>query len=95
MRFIWDQAKSDANFVRRGFDFAFVVELFDGPVLVRLDTRHEYGEPRLVGIGAVAGLLFTVVYTDREVGGEGVRRIISARRSNRHERQAFTNAQEG
>ena len=40
------------------------------------------------------GLHLTVVYTDREGAREMVRRIISARRSNRPERGAYDQAYE-
>jgi uncharacterized DUF497 family protein len=41
-------------------------------------------------IGSADGIALTVVFTDRaESGGEIVRRIISARLSNRHEREAY------
>lgn len=64
--------------------------IFDGPTLEKEDRRREYGERRTVVIGLAQGIALTVVYTDRPRPGQDVeRRIISARRSNRHERQAF------
>ena len=68
--------------------------IFDGPTLERLDTREDYGEPRLVAVGLADGIPLTVVYTDRTAadGGAVVRRIISARLSNRRERQAYSEA---
>ena len=93
MRFIWDPAKSDVNLVDRGFDFAFASAIFAQPTVDRVDDRYDYGEVRHVAIGWTAGALLTVVYTDR-AGGDGVieRRIISARVSNRREREAFQKA---
>ena len=73
MRFEWDEAKSDANLEERG-----------------CDRRKDYGERRMVAIGVADGLHLTVVYTDREnVSGQVTRRIISARRSSRHERTIY------
>ena len=94
MRFDWDPRKSDRNLAERGFDFAFATLIFDGPTLERLDTREEYGEARLVAVGLADGIPLTVVYTDRTAadGGAVVRRIISARQSNRRERQAYSEA---
>jgi uncharacterized DUF497 family protein len=91
VRFDWDPSKSDRNLVDRGFDFAFATLVFDGPTLERRDTREDYGEVRLVAVGLADGIPLTVVYTDRMAadGGAVVRRIISARLSNRRERQAY------
>jgi len=94
VRFACDPRKSDDNLGARGFDFAFAARIFDGPVLARTDSRQDYGEPRVVAIGATDGILLTVVYTDRVAQGTLVRRIISARRSNARERQAYRESQE-
>lgn len=94
MRFDWDPRKSDRNLADRGFDFAFATLIFDGPTLERVDTREDYGEARLVAVGLADGIPLTVVYTDRGAAGAGAaaRRIISARLSNRRERQAYLQA---
>ena len=47
MEFEWDDAKSDACFSRRGFDFAYAVRAFlDGDRIVGRDRRWDYGEDR-------------------------------------------------
>jgi uncharacterized DUF497 family protein len=57
------------------------------------DRRNDYGERRVVAIGVADGLHLTVVYTDREhPSGQVARRIISARRSSRHERKIYQKA---
>ena len=89
MRFEWDTRKSDRNLHARGFDFEFATQVFEGPTLEREDTRRDYGERRVVAIGVADGILLTVIYTDRAETGVRVRRIISARVSNRRERQAY------
>ena len=89
MRFVWDSRKSDINAQKRAFDFAFATLVFDGPTLEREDTRYEYGERRIVATGIVDGMYLTVVYTDRFVETETIRRIISARESSRGERKAY------
>ena len=95
MRFGWDRRKSARNLRERGFDFAFATLVFDGPTLERDDTRRDYGERRVIAIGFAQGLALTVVYTDRAgTGGGVVRRIISARLSNRREREAYFEALE-
>jgi uncharacterized DUF497 family protein len=88
-RFDWDEDKNAATRVSRGLDFEFATQVFDGPTVERIDDRREYGEVRVVAIGHVDHLLLTVVYTDRVDVGDVVRRIISARRSNDHEREAY------
>jgi len=50
VRFEWDEAKNAANIHKHGFDFADAWEVFEGPVLSRLDVRREYGESRWIGI---------------------------------------------
>jgi uncharacterized DUF497 family protein len=41
------------------------VPIFAGFPLERDDTRRAYGEARSIAIGEVAGVVLTVVYTDR------------------------------
>ncbi|MGX5736894.1 BrnT family toxin [Bosea thiooxidans] len=88
MEFEWDELKSEANRIGRGFGFDFAALIFDGPTLEGPDDRKDYGELRIRAIGEVEGFVLAVVYTDREP----VRRIISARLASRKERalwQAF------
>ena len=91
MQFTWDEGKSDANLRDRGFDFAFASLIFDHVTVEVEDRRQDYGEKRMVAIGLADGMHLTVVYTDRGL----VRRIISARRSNRRERQVYAEAVAG
>jgi uncharacterized DUF497 family protein len=92
VEFSWDEQKSSRNLQDRGFDFEFATLVFEGPTLEREDTRRDYGERRMVAIGIAQGLALTVVYTDRTETGAVIRRIISARLSDRHERQAYFEA---
>lgn len=93
MRFDWDEAKSDANLDERGFDFAFASLVFESATLEVEDGRKDYGERRVVAIGLADDLHLTVVYTDRQArDGDVIRRIISARRSSRHERKVYQKA---
>jgi uncharacterized DUF497 family protein len=93
VRYEWDEAKSDANLLERGFDFAFATLVFDEKILVVADKRRDYGEARFVAVGRADGLHLTVVFTDREDStGELIRRIISARRSSRRERRMYDEA---
>ena len=59
----------------------------------RVDSRRDYGERRVIALGKAQGIGLTVVYTDRaDAGGEISRRIISARKSHRREREAYKKA---
>lgn len=92
VRFSWDRDKSGRNWRERGFDLEFSTLIFEGPTLEREDDRRDYGERRIVAIGLAQGIPLTVVHTDRTEAGVVVRRIISARLSNRRERQAYSQA---
>ena len=89
MRLTWDPEKSRLNLRDRKFDFAFASLIFEAPTVERVDNRHDYGEIRVVAIGLADGVPLTVVYTDRAEGDDTVRRIISARVSNRRERKTY------
>ena len=89
MEFEWDEAKSEACFMERGFDFAYAIRAFLDPNrVVRADTRWNYGEDRYQLFGSIEGRLFFLVYTLR---AETIR-IISARKANRREVQDYENA---
>jgi hypothetical protein len=86
----WDARKSEKNLQERGFDFEIASAIFNGPILIREDTRRDYGERRFVAIGQAGDVTLTVAFT-RRIGkdGETVCRIISARRSNKKERGRY------
>ena len=86
--FEWDEAKSLRNLLQRGFDFVYAASIFDGPTLELDDNRINYAERRIRAIGRVDGDVLFVVYTWRN----SARRIISARRANRRERNAYREA---
>lgn len=85
MEFEWDQAKSDARYALDGFGFDFAALIFEGPTLEWPDNRRDYGELRMIALGAADGQVLAVVFTDRD----DVRRIISARPANRREREKW------
>jgi uncharacterized DUF497 family protein len=93
VRFSWDARKSARNLRERGFDFEFATQIFDGSTLERTDSRRDYGERRVIALGKAQGIALAVVHTDRaESNGEVNRRIISARKSNHREREAYKKA---
>lgn len=82
LQFEWDDAKSHACLVRRGFDFAAATQVFYDPLrIVTQDRRHDYGEDRFQVIGSINERIFVVVYTMRGMAT----RIISARKANARE----------
>ena len=86
MLFEWDDAKSDASFTYRGFDFAYALRaFFDDSRVVSRDRRWDYGEDRYRLLGAIEGRVFVLIYTMRG----SATRIISARKANRKEIRAY------
>ena len=86
MEFEWDENKNKSNQEKHGIDFNDAKDIFNDPNRINSeDNRKDYGEKRWIAIGMVANIFLTVVYTIRDAAI----RIISARRSNRKERQAY------
>ena len=89
MRFDWDDAKFAINLAKHGLAFDLVGELFAAPVLVREDSRFDYGETRWVATGVVQRRHLVCVNNDRWIGGVPVRWIIRLRPAKRRERSAY------
>ena len=86
MSYTWDPKKNRRNIARHGIAFEDAVRIFDGPTLERVDDRFEYGEVRVYAIGLIGGVEITVIYANVS---RGERRIISAWKAERHEREAY------
>jgi uncharacterized DUF497 family protein len=86
MRFEWDEAKNRANIRKHRIDFADIPQVFDGPMVVALDTRKEYGEDRWIGTGFLRQAVVVVVFVETSLN---TIRIISARKAEKHEREKF------
>ena len=89
MRFTWDEEKNRENIRKHRIDLADVPPVFDGPMYVTLDTREDYGEDRMVGMGFLNVAVVVVVFV--ELAGDVVR-LISARKAERHEREELRQA---
>ncbi|MEY4420275.1 MAG: hypothetical protein RLZZ498_871 [Pseudomonadota bacterium] len=88
MNFEWNEAKSQACFDERGFDFAYAAEAFFDPHrLTRKDLRYSYGEERFQLLGEIDSRIFVVIYTPRPQAT----RIISARKANAREIKQYEN----
>ncbi|MBC6419756.1 MAG: BrnT family toxin [Prochloron sp. SP5CPC1] len=86
MQLEWDEAKNLDNIYKHQIDFADIPEMFEGPMLIELDDRFDYGEYRWSDIGFLGNGIAVVVWTERQ---NDPIRIISARRANSYERQKF------
>ncbi len=89
MRFDWDDVKAVANRRKHGVSFVTAQEVFFDPLADITPDRIVFGEQRWKVTGWVQGVLLVVVFTDVEVEGEEIVRIISARRADRQERRDF------
>lgn len=89
MNFEWDEAKSEAGFKGRGFDFTYAARaFFDPDRIVHADTRRSYGEERYQLMGMIEQRLFVVVYTPRH----DAIRIIPARKAKQRELRYYENS---
>ena len=86
MRYTWQEKKNRGNIALHGIAFEDAMRIFEGPTVEKIDDRFDYDEIRIYAIGLVNAVEITVVYTDR---GNDERRIISAWRSEAHERRAY------
>jgi uncharacterized DUF497 family protein len=89
MNLEWDEAKNRSNIRKHEFDFADAEEMFRGVLLIRPDTREDYGEERWIGIGMIQGRFAFV--TVAEPSPESLR-VISLRKATYEERQEYENA---
>jgi uncharacterized DUF497 family protein len=92
MQFTWNPRKRLDNLRKHGIDFVRVTRDFERLQVVGLDTRENYGEDRWIAMGYLGTQLIVVVYTLVE---EDLVRIISARKTTRHEHKAFHRQTDG
>jgi len=86
MSFEWDEEKDRSNRRKHGIGFDEARQIFDGPVLTRVDDREDYGEVREISLGLLSpDAALMVVHMAR---GEKTR-LISARKANRQERKIY------
>lgn len=85
MQLSWDEAKRRITLEQRGLDFADAGDVFAGPHQTLPDDRRDYGEPRFITVGFLAGRMVVVVHAPR---GDG-QRIISMRNANEREQAQY------
>jgi uncharacterized DUF497 family protein len=91
VEFEWDPAKDVVNEAKHGISFEDAKRVFEDPQhLVEQSTARDYGEPRRLAIGRFGSFVITVIFTDRHE----IRRIISARRARRNERERYRQSAE-
>lgn len=56
------------------------------------DTRHDYGEPRMVALGYIGLRIMALVFVDRPPDKPTERRIISLRKANTREVNRYAKA---
>ena len=84
--FDWDDVKARSNLAKHSVPFPYATRVFLDFRMVEVDvSRSGDGEVRKKVIGQIEGLVFTVVYTQRD----DVTRIISARRCNAKEARLY------
>lgn len=81
MRYAFDHAKNAANAAKHGVLFEAAEEFEWETALVAVDSRREYGEPRLTAAGLIGDRLHVMVFSLRDTAV----RIISLRRANSRE----------
>ncbi len=85
MVFDWDKKKRKTNIKKHGIDFSELKEVFEKPMLTRIDNSEDYGEIRWISLGDLDGKIVVLVYTEKENNV----RLISARRATKNENNIY------
>ena len=85
MRYLWDEAKRQANLAKHGLDFADAPRVFAGPMVLFEDRRADYGEQRMIGIGLLDCLVLLIVHVESD---ETIR-LISMRKADSDETDLY------
>lgn len=56
MKFVWDEKKRKSNISKHDIDFFELRQVFDKPMVTRIDDREDYGEIRWVALGDMGGV---------------------------------------
>jgi len=90
MKYEWDENKNKSNIEKHGLAFEDAILVFDAPMLIAEDTRNDYCETRLSGIGIINNIFVVVIYTENDE--KNIRRIISFRKATKSERTYYENS---
>ncbi len=84
--FIWDEEKRQKNIKKHKIDFQEILNIFQNPLVTKIDNRHDYGEERIFALGNVGDfIILAIVYLDKD---ETIR-IISARKATKNEQKIY------
>lgn len=87
MQFEWDEDKQKENIRKHGLNLADAWEIFDHPLLAKLDDREDYGEDRWIGVGMMSnGVVIVLVFAEKD---RETIRIISMRKATKNERKKY------
>lgn len=81
MKISFDPKKDEQTRRERGLSLTLGAEIIRSQVAVRMDSRFDYGEERLIAYGYLEDRLHVCVYTVRD----DTLRIISVRKANERE----------
>jgi len=84
----WDETKRLINIEKHAIDFLDLYAVWKGPVLETRSPQTNHREDRWIAIGLLDGQHTTIVYTWRNCN----KRLISARRARKNERENYNNA---
>ena len=65
MNFEWDEQKNRENIRKHGLDLSDAWKIFQGPLVIDLDLRTDYGEDRWIVIGLLGSRTVVVTFTLR------------------------------
>jgi uncharacterized protein len=88
MKFEWDRQKAKANIAKRGVSFERAKAVFADELAI-IEPDNDATEERWRIMGLAEGVLIFVVYTEREIEGEQIIRLISRRQPTRAERKRY------
>jgi uncharacterized protein len=88
MKFEWDRQKAKANIAKHGVSFERAKAVFADELAIT-EPDNDATEVRWRIMGLAEGVLIFVVYTEQEVEGEQIIRLISARQPTRAERKRY------
>ena len=84
----WDNEKNKLNIAKHGIDFTDAKEIWQSPVVEFASNQNQHNEQRVLAIGLIQGYCITVIYTWRGTA----KRLISARKARKDERENYQNA---
>lgn len=90
MKFEWDENKRLKNIQKHRIDFKDILDIFNRPMLERVDDRQDYGEERIICLGlshlVENPTVVVVVYVEKI---NDIIRIISARKALKYEQGIY------